>query len=1062
MPAENKPFHLFVGPFQPDLEEAFLDWIRRKKNADPFAPVVVLVGSNLLGLYLQRLLAQKGFHHINIRFITFLDLAKALADESLYEQKLRPLPPFGELVAILSVTEKIDDNSYFSPIADLRGFQKGLAATFRDLWDGGIEAIPLPSGNKLTELTHLYHHFRELIGKESYNDSALLFRASQEAQNFSKIFACSELIIYGFYDFTESQKQLVKACADQVAVAAFMPFRDSPAFHYASSILQWYKRMGFQIKTPERSFKQIHCSLELLQQNLFREGQQGSKASTDGAVKILSAPNEEQEIREIAREILRLAREENIPLHEMAILLRNADLYRPLILETFQRLQIPFYLQGGIPLLFTQLGKSILLLLDLVGSNLKRPEVMQFLTFAPIAWLHFFGEEPSPAHWDLVSREAGIIEGKKQWEEKLTLWINQIGKLDSNEESGLSWAQGVEGFRFFINTFFPALDQIPQTGSWKKISSALKNFLNKIFADDETLQAIFDVLTELESLDFLRPKMDIHQFKNILSEAMEAKSLPLGLFQKSGVCISDLMPARGLSFQVVFIPGLVERSFPAPVRQDPLLLDHERKTLNDSMNGKGGIPLKRSRYLEEQMLFSLAVGSAQKNMFLSYPRLDSSSGRERIPSFFLLRVGEALNDGPIDYRQLEALPFYHRLPLSRLAPDDSGQAIDEEEFDLSQVRNALKNKDPQQVAYLKRISPCFERSGKLAYLRWGLRAFTEYDGCLISKQARQYLHERFALSGQTLSPTQLELYASCPFQYFLSEILRLRILPTPEEIRRIQPVDRGKVVHEILYRFYTRVKKDFPGPLHANNLEAYWRILSTCANQVFTEAEAQGLTGLPMIWELDRQELLEDLHGFLEKETEEGEGMIPTFFEIRFGYPKSGKSGFHQTQAISLALEDGSILSFRGRIDRVDFSPDQSYLGVIDYKTGNVQGNEDGFCGGTTLQLPIYLMSACQIWSPASLEKSRAEYYSLKRGRNYPRLLFRGEDWGEKEKVLKKIMHTISSGIASGIFFPYARDGRDCGYCDFGRLCEHGVESLFERKKKDPRAALFLEMKEIP
>ena len=212
----------------------------------------------------------------------------------------------------------------------------------------------------------------------------------------------------------------------------------------------------------------------------------------------------------------------------------------------------------------------------------------------------------------------------------------------------------------------------------------------------------------------------------------------------------------------------------------------------------------------------------------------------------------------------------------------------------------------------------------------------------------------------------------------------------------------------------------------------------------------QGLTGPPLLWELDQQELLEDLQTFLQKEIEDAEKMIPTYFEVRFGYQSTGSRKGPSGEPISLALKDGTAISFRGRMDRVDFSPEGDSLRVIDYKTGKLQGEEDGFCGGTTLQLPLYLMAACQIWNQADIEKSWAEYYSVSRKGEFERLPFRGERWKENEITLKRILETISRGIREGTFFPIQEDDRECGYCDFKNLCEHGVEVLFEKKKKRP------------
>jgi ATP-dependent helicase/nuclease subunit B len=307
----------------------------------------------------------------------------------------------------------------------------------------------------------------------------------------------------------------------------------------------------------------------------------------------------------------------------------------------------------------------------------------------------------------------------------------------------------------------------------------------------------------------------------------------------------------------------------------------------------------------------------------------------------------------------------------------------------------------------------------------------------------------------------LETYASCPFRYFLSEILNLRMIPSPEEIRRIEPLDRGTLLHKILYGFYTRASAEIPLPLKPVHIEAGWKIMEEVARQAFDEAEAKGGTGFALLWELDRQSLLEDLRAFLKREAAVDEGFIPRDFEIQFGYERNGRKRA-RSPGLSLPLEDGTAVSLRGRIDRVDLSAEGNSLRVIDYKSGKIRGEEDGFGGGTSLQLPLYLLASRQIWSRVGLEKSWAEYYSVSREQNFKRVLFHGDGWAEKEKILKKIIGAIARGISAGLFFPVQEDERKCRYCDFGRLCEQGTDALFDRKKNDPRAKDYLEMRSIP
>ncbi len=1054
----EREHRLFLGPFQPDLETEFLALVRKKKEKDPLAPLAVLVGSNLLGVYLRRFLVLNGLDHINVRFVTFLDLARALAAESMSREGLRPLPRFGDVVLLSSLAEKIDPAGYFGPIAARRGFQRAMGATFRDLWEGGIERIPGAGDRKISELAELYQAYRSLAGQGFYPDAELFSWAAREASRIPETFGCEELFIYGFYDFTHGQRELLHALSAHLSLTAFMPWRETPAFDYASPVRDWYRKSGFRIQPKQSPPKKGRGPLAILQEDLFRSPAKANRAggADDRIVSIVDAPGEAREVREIAREILRLAGEEEIPFHEMAVLLRNSEDYAPRFHETFEMLGIPVYLAGGMPLSRSQAGKSVLLLLDLVGSNFPRNQVMEFLTFAPLEWRRFFRGEPSPSQWDLISREAGILSGRADWEEKLGAW--EAARKDDSEggEEGLkSSAAEAENFRNFLKPFFTDLENFPRRSAWRGMVDAAVALLEAYFREGEDRDAVCAAMRELDALDVLGKEVPVRQFQEILSEALEEKSLAPGRFQQGGVFVSDLMPARGLSFRAVFIPGVVEKAFPAPVRQDPLLLDSERKKIDENLGERGGIPLKGSRVREETLLFSLAVNSARERLTLSYPRLDPSSGRERVPSFFLLRAAEALHGGKIDYRGLEKVPEYRRIALSSLGPEDAGMAIDEDEFDLAQVGKALRSGARGEISYLPALFPGFARAEKLAVRRWGFKTLTEYDACMNSAEARRRLRERFALSGEVLSPTRLETYASCPFDYFLSRVLGLRKLPSPEEIRRIQPMDRGKIVHDILHRLYREALSEGAGPLRPENLEFYGKLMEEFAGRVFRDAEAQGLTGPPMLWEIDKQELLEDLRAFLGKEAGEGGDRAPSGLEFSFGY--RGESG----EPIALALGDGSSIFFRGRIDRVDSSPDGTSLRVVDYKTGRLNGKEDGFCGGTTLQLPLYLLAASRMWKESDIEKSWAEYHSVSRKGGFRRLLFRGEGWEAKESTLKKILETISRGIAAGTFFPFQEDRRDCRYCDFRMVCEYGVGVLFEKKKNDSRAADFIGMREI-
>src|SRR4029453_18232288 len=136
---------------------------------------------------------------------------------------------------------------------------------------------------------------------------------------------------------------------------------------------------------------------------------------------------------------------------------------------------------------------------------------------------------------------------------------------------------------------------------------------------------------------------------------------------------------RGRAFSVVFVPSLAERLFPQKPREDPMLLDVEmRKPL------AAGLAVQDDRLKTERLMLRLAVGAATSRLWLSYPRLDVSGSRPRVPSFYMLDVMRAVTGRIPHHETLQreaAVEGGARLDWP--APSDASLAIDEGEHGLS-------------------------------------------------------------------------------------------------------------------------------------------------------------------------------------------------------------------------------------------------------------------------------------------------------------------------------------------------------------------------------------------
>lgn len=1075
---------LVVGDY-PVLESSFINEVKTIKERAPFAPLLILVSSKLLGLHLRRLLVDEGLPHFNLRFWTLEEFAREISLPHLLAQGKRELPPYANELIIGEVAKSLaaeTEDFYFREIADRPGFHQAVLATIKDLKDAclltdDIERF-LDNGKlsrkihltKLRDLLNLWKGYQKRLKEtNAYDESDLMLYAARWIGDSSFIKQTPRMLIYGFYDFNEVQRRLLQACSDLKETKVFFPYEPTPAFEFAKPALTWLKELGFRESEPVRPQLPVrsptidHLSLYLFNSQKPFEGE-------PKGIQIISAPGEPREVREIVRAILQTSEREGIPFHEVGILLRVPEEYSRLLRETFHSLGITPYLREGIPLIETRAGRSLRLLLNVIHQNFSRQSVMKFANFAKLRTTLFPFEENfnrNLARWDAISIYAGIVEGEKEWEERLQKIHREWPKRFESEEEGDEGKRGLskkdlaslEQLIQFIQKLIRSLAPIKKAKTWNQMVDSLLNAFNELVEEDEEALLMKQMIKKISELDLFGVSASLRDFLRLVNRILEEEGIAQGKFQRNGPTIVHLMAARGVPFKMVLLPGMVEKSFPPLVRQDAVLLDQERKILNRFISGKKSepLPLKAERRLkEEQLLFRLAIGSAREKLILSYPRIEAGVGRERLPSSFLLASIKALTGQSVDFNQIERFHGFLRIPLSEIAPQTPEDALDEMEYDLSFVQKKLLIGESESLLYLQEISPFFGNGLRLEHSRWGKREFTNYEGMFQSEEIHKILRDRYSILKRAVSPTRLEIYASCPFRYFLGVVIGIEALTEPEKEATISPLDRGKLVHHILYTFFTDLKKE-RGNLFRLVPEDLNRLMET-AEKTFLEFEETGITGYSMLWEMEKREMMEQLRDFFNEELQETE-FIPTYFEVRYGMKAFDvqESEISTESPVSLTIK-GETIHLRGRIDRIDLTRDGKKGRVRDYKTGKISAKPNEFQGGRTLQLPLYLYAARQLLNPLykGIEIETAEYCFLKERKRIP---FEGSRLEEKEKELQEILQTLARGIENGIFIALP-DHQSCKYpsCDFRRICGTWTRILFNRKSKDPRVKRFLEV----
>ncbi len=1121
---------LLHGSF-PELEEAFLRETAALRRADPLAPMVVLVPNQMLRFHLARRLATAGCPHTNILFHTLNSLAQRMAADALALEGKSPLPEFCAELALARAIQEGGALEYFAPVAAKRGFQAALLATCRDLKDAVLTPAGLeralrglsnrdPLRPKLSDVARLWRDLESAKSARNFYDEAeLLDRAAREAAGGGWMRQLARLAIYGLYDFNAAQARFLSACCDQAPTTSYFPWRDEPLFRYARPAYEWFRDRGFvpqpavpfnSDRNPQFVFVGARHALPLQEDAL--------PTMKSPEILLLSAPGSTSEAEEIVREIVHS--EQADPHATFGILLRSTEPYRSVLTELFDGVQLKGYFHGGLPFTLRPAGHALGLLAGLLNGRLRRAEVMEFFFAAP---LRPESEAAAPAHsvrrgkaclapaegtptpqppesflgkqaglpveqWNYFTRRAGVVEGAEEWRRNLERLAEEMarprprGEDEEPRAAAPAEQASLAALRARIQRLCDGLRQSAQAHSWEEMTGAFAALFDELVDAGEDAPHARAALESLAGLDVMGIPPTSELFQQMLLDALERPVRGATRFGAAEPTVAALMEARGTTFDVVMLPGLVEGAFPSPARQDPVLLDAERLRLMEALRACGlpaELPLKGRRREEEEMLFALATQSARRRLILSFPRMDAADGRARIPSPFLLRVVESLTGKPADYRTLEE--FLRTDPRGRcvgLGADASPRlrALRPLEYDLAALQEAVRAGHSEALLYLGQVSPFFMQALEAESARWGRGQFSEYDGMirhpalLAARPIRRHDEE-------VVSPTRLELYARCPFEFLMRQVLRLEPLEEPERVARISPLDRGSLMHAILWEFMSEtVNRIEPlteepcegpnEPSHAQRQtvlsEDSWPALEAIAQRRFERFQRGGLTGFPLMWRIEQSRMLRELRRTLTRQVRESGGFRPALFEVRFGLPagEAEESASSTSQPAQLEISPGRQARFGGRIDRIDLDPARHLSRVVDYKTGRVpQGWKDnGFACGQALQLPVYLLAAEMLLPDAPPEL--AEYLYLSERSEKPALRFDRESWPEKLAQLRFIVRTILDGIAHGEFFP-SQPSRRCENCDYRAACGHGYRLDHKWKADIATVCNYLAMSEI-
>ena len=431
----------------------------------------------------------------------------------------------------------------------------------------------------------------------------------------------------------------------------------------------------------------------------------------------------------------------------------------------------------------------------------------------------------------------------------------------------------------------------------------------------------------------------------------------------------------------------------------------------------------QDRLLEARRLFHRAVSQATERLFLSYPRADARTGRERLPSLFFAAAASTLAGRPLAGSELERLVVEDE--LDRLPLED---AVDAGERDRIRVR-----RDDGAPTAIAAGSAFFRQSRLASQARWSGR-LTRYDGLVVGEGDAELRAKLDLLaSPYPVSASRLATYARCGFLYLLQNVLRLQPAPEPEERRRIEPLERGNLFHEVAETFL-RERRD-RGELPLRDTDAARARLAEMAEAALEGLVAGSPPRFTLLWEREKRRFHETVQGWLSREVQGAARSTPAHFEVSFGLgrPRDEEEP-HDPLPLEIDLGDGRTLRVSGKIDRIDRRADG--LVLRDYKTGRAPKDDGGiFRGGKQLQIPFYILAATKLLPGEKVVDAFLDYVDGGR-----QVAFRPDlaDGPELRALLSRLADLVARGV-------FVQEPSACDFCDFTAVC--GPKALLQRRQ---------------
>ena len=891
-------------------------------------------------------------------------------------------------------------------LAAVARFEPLALATFRDLHDAGFEPHHTAAAGELLaadawwprgrELLDYFGAWRDAAADEGLFDATDRVREAVRRVTLGADGGLEHLLWYGIYDLTGVMADLARAFCRLLGGRFYFPAW-APGTPPVSVPEQ-----------PDQYLREVYDSV--LAPVVDRRVDVPDRPRGAPHLSVVDASGEHGELEAVARRVAHWAAQQPgaPPWSKVGIVARELGPYLGIARQVLDRFRIPFVTSRAAPARTWGRVRGLFAVVAIAGEGLRRDHFIDALRFGGPAARAAYEGQLGPL--DAALRQFGVI-GDPDWDalvahvaaERPLLLPVKVPASDRRARPARVAQALARHLSRHVCAIRAELGRWPATAMAAEHAAHLKSLRRAIVgpraADEELLDLVGDRLGPTP--------VPVSRAAFLAATGRVLEGAELKEPQGDGVYLLDVMSARGLVFDHLYLVGLNRRRWPRTIGEDPLLPDRVRRRLRLDL-GLDALPVKERGHAEEALLFRHATESARATLTLVHQRSDEE-GKAVVASPFVeeLRL-RADRVARVPRRRLDALrPWVQARAQAALPPIDLA-------WWLAIARG------PESAPALGRLIP--DLSGRVL-LDAGMAACREQDALGADPGGWDGIVGPgwdAASAPRPLAPTRVEALLRCPWSSLVQRVLGVEPLAEIRELPIVDPLRVGTIVHAVHERLVAWLA---PVDDLADD-ELLWEDAAELAHRWAAEELGASLALVPTMAPLVRAMLTAPIR-------QRTDALVSLL--------RSGAGRRHPRQAEveltgRLAVEDASgrqvEVALSARADRVD--EDLTYGGrsISDIKTGKPPADVRDLLArmsrGRNLQAPFYL------WLGGDDVRWAGYEHALDDGTHH-RVGLDLAAWAAAEPGMRQVVGTAVALLERGAF--PLRKGMHCTFCDVTASC---------------------------